>query len=310
LSASVALEEISAWGNRHSQPIYFYAHFAIYSGIWTPAVIAGLIQPYAKKKIDRFGSYRFIIIWIILTLFVLSIVPEKKERYLLPAMIPMAIMAGSLWRDIFQAFAENRVSIGDRRLLTAHTVFNVIISLAIPILVFRYGVFEGSKMTMPFATSWTVLFVLLAVTIIILHNKAPVKINFMGTLLLMCLIDISILPVFFHSSLCRTHPDPHPLRAIRQIEELKGLKIYSDEQLNLKLIWHSGRPIQQWNYKTQPLPLGNMPIAFISTNNPTQSLLALFGNKMDVTVIEKYPIQFSGRKVVYFITLISPLKKN
>jgi 4-amino-4-deoxy-L-arabinose transferase-like glycosyltransferase len=306
LSINVAIEEMSAWGNRHSQPIYFYAHFVIYSGIWAPAVVAGLIKPYAKKKIDQFVKYRFVITWIILTLILLSVIPEKKERYLLPAMIPMALLAGSLWRNLFQAFTKNSASIGDRRLLTTLTVVNSIISFAMPILLFRYGVATERIMTLPFAISWSVVFVLLAAAIIILYNKGMATTIFMSTLVLMSLINVSILPVFFQSSLCKKKTDVHPLRAIRQMEELRGLKIYSAEKLDIRLIWDAGRTIGQWDYKNQPLPLENMPMAFISTADPTQGLRAKYRDKMNVTVIEKFSIQSVRQSVTYFLTLISP----
>jgi hypothetical protein len=146
------------------------------SWITAAARIAGLITPYAKKRIACFGSYRFIIIWLIVTLILLSIIPEKKERYLLPAIIPMAILAGCLWRYIFAVYAESRATAGD----------------------------------------------------------------------------------------------------------------------------------QQWNFDNQPLPLDNLPIAMISTVDPTQGLLSEYHNIIDVNVLGKYPERSNRRGTVYFVTLISP----
>jgi 4-amino-4-deoxy-L-arabinose transferase-like glycosyltransferase len=305
LSAHVVFNEVSAWGNRHSQPFYFYAHFVIYSGIWAPSVIAGMLKPYAKNRIDQFVEYRFVIIWIILTLILLSVIPEKKERYLLPAIIPMALLAGALWRNLFQAFAKNGTSTEDRRLLAILTVVYSIISFTMPVLFFRYGVAADHNMTLPYAISWSVVFVLLAVTIIILHNKGAAVTIFMGALVLMCLINVSILPLFFQSFLCNKNRDIYSFRVIRQIKELRGLKIFSTEKLDMRLIWDAGRAIRQWDYKNQPLSLETMPIAYISTADLTQGLRAKYHDKVDVTVIKKISTQSARQSVTYFLTLIS-----
>jgi 4-amino-4-deoxy-L-arabinose transferase-like glycosyltransferase len=132
LSAVIAKYEISSWTSRHVEPFYFYVSFPLYTGIWAVFVIAGFIKPYASKKIENFGSYRFILSWIILSLLLLSIIPEKKTRYLLPAMIPMAVMVGYLIRSLVQAYEKRQSSRGDDRLVIIHTIISCIIVLSMP----------------------------------------------------------------------------------------------------------------------------------------------------------------------------------
>ena len=304
LAAHTALQETAAWSDRHSKSFYFYAHFFIYSGIWAPTVIAGLITPFAKKRIERFGSYWFIVIWLFVSLILLSIIPEKKERYLLPVAIPMAILAGYLWRAIFDAYVESRTHQGDRRWIKVHTVFVSLISLAAPALIFRYGV-ANDIMSSQSAIGWSMMFITLAAGLITLLTKRKFPGVFIGSLVLMSLINLTVLPVFFQSPLYQKHSSNHPLRDIRKMEELKDMEIYSTGELNIKSIWDAGRKIQIWDYKKQTLPWDNLPFALISSVDPTRGLLSKYRDEINITNLKKYSVQFKNRNTAYYITLIS-----
>lgn len=87
----VANKETGNWTSYNTRPFYYYWSFFIQSGIWTIPAAIGLAYPYFIKRIKHTRLYKFSFIWTILALVLLSVIPEKKPRYLLPVLFPLAI---------------------------------------------------------------------------------------------------------------------------------------------------------------------------------------------------------------------------
>lgn len=92
--ARVAKKEVNNWHSYNTRPIYYYWSFFTQSGIWTVPAVISLIYPYLKNKVSNPKQYRFVWLWTILSVVLLSIIPEKKSRYLLPVLIPLAMNIG------------------------------------------------------------------------------------------------------------------------------------------------------------------------------------------------------------------------
>lgn len=82
--------ETSNWTNYNVRPFYYYWSFFTQSGIWTIPAFVGLLYPYLKNRVSNKKDYTFSLIWTLGAVVLLSIIPEKKSRYLLPVLIPMA----------------------------------------------------------------------------------------------------------------------------------------------------------------------------------------------------------------------------
>ncbi len=87
----VAARESENWTNYNVRPFYYYWSFFIQSGIWTIPALLSLFYPYYKDKVHHKKVYLFSWLWTILALVLLSLVPEKKSRYLLPVLFPLAL---------------------------------------------------------------------------------------------------------------------------------------------------------------------------------------------------------------------------
>jgi 4-amino-4-deoxy-L-arabinose transferase-like glycosyltransferase len=91
-AAAVASGESQGWFTRHTQPVWYYLlHLQDIVGIWIFYLIYGLVAPFIKK--DWAPREKFFVVWFILTLVAISIFPEKKARYLLPAVVPGAMIS-------------------------------------------------------------------------------------------------------------------------------------------------------------------------------------------------------------------------
>ncbi len=93
--ARMADTETSRWVNDYnSKSFFYYWSFFIQSGIWAIPALLALIYPYMKSRVSNIKAYRFTLIWTLASLVLLSVVPEKKVRYILPTLIPLALNTG------------------------------------------------------------------------------------------------------------------------------------------------------------------------------------------------------------------------
>jgi 4-amino-4-deoxy-L-arabinose transferase-like glycosyltransferase len=90
----IAKKETSRWGSYNVRPFYYYWSFFVQSGIWAILALVGLIYPYIIKRVTNKKIYKFTFLWTSITLILLSIIPEKKSRYLVPILFPLAINTG------------------------------------------------------------------------------------------------------------------------------------------------------------------------------------------------------------------------
>lgn len=83
-------EETQAWTDRNVRPFFYYWSFTFQSGLWMFMSLFALFYRYLSKRVENPKMYLFSVIWTLGALILLSIIPEKKTRYLLPALIPLA----------------------------------------------------------------------------------------------------------------------------------------------------------------------------------------------------------------------------
>jgi len=91
---AIAERETSNWSSYNVRPFYYYWSFFVQSGLWTVPAFISLLYPYLKSRVSNLKAYRFSFFWTIIAVILLSIIPEKKSRYLMPVLIPLAINIG------------------------------------------------------------------------------------------------------------------------------------------------------------------------------------------------------------------------
>lgn len=89
--AAITQKEAGNWTGYNLRPFYYYWSFFTQSGVWTIPAFVALLYPYLKNRVSDKKGYRFTFWWTILSVILLSVIPEKKSRYLLPVLIPMAM---------------------------------------------------------------------------------------------------------------------------------------------------------------------------------------------------------------------------
>ncbi|AXG71928.1 undecaprenyl phosphate-alpha-4-amino-4-deoxy-L-arabinose arabinosyl transferase [Kordia sp. SMS9] len=105
-ATAIANKETTAWQNRNVRPFYYYWSFFVQSGAWTVVAFVSLLYPYLKTRVENLKAYKFSLFWTLAAVILLSLIPEKKSRYLLPVLIPLAYTTSFFVMHIFRAFTK------------------------------------------------------------------------------------------------------------------------------------------------------------------------------------------------------------
>jgi 4-amino-4-deoxy-L-arabinose transferase-like glycosyltransferase len=154
---AIASKETSNWSSYNVRPFYYYWSFFVQSGLWTIPALISLLYPYMKSRVSNLKTYRFSFFWTIIAVVLLSVIPEKKSRYLMPVLIPLALNIGFYINYLIRAFKNMK----DKR-ETIPVYFSFGLIAIIGLLFGLIGFFFG-----PFLTGW-VLIRFLLITIILL----------------------------------------------------------------------------------------------------------------------------------------------
>lgn len=100
----IATKESSRWISYEVKPFYYYWSFFTQSGVWTIPAFISLLYPYLKNKVSNLKTYQFTLFWTVVAVVLLSLIPTKKSRYLLPVLIPLAMTIGFYIQYLFKNF--------------------------------------------------------------------------------------------------------------------------------------------------------------------------------------------------------------
>ncbi len=102
----IAQVESGRWVGYELKPFYYYWSFFTQSGLWTIPAFIALLYPYLKSRVSNLKAYQFVWLWTILAVILLSLIPTKKSRYLLPVLIPLAFTTAFYIEYLFKNFKQ------------------------------------------------------------------------------------------------------------------------------------------------------------------------------------------------------------
>jgi 4-amino-4-deoxy-L-arabinose transferase-like glycosyltransferase len=243
--------ESSRWGNYNTRPFYYYWSFFTQSGIWTVPAFIALIYPYLKSRVSHLKAYQFTLIWTLASVVLLSIVPEKKSRYLLPVLIPMALNTGFYIEYLINNFKNFSLKKEKGIVYFAFGLIGII-CIAIPV-----GIFIKVKNDISGYEFWLIglSLSLLAIAYVLftnLRNKNFLKVFY-------AVIAVQVAVVVFgipFTELILKNPDYASAKAIRSKEKSLGMRTYELKAFTPEIIWDYGSSIPiLLNEKTNKLNL-------------------------------------------------------
>ncbi len=241
-AAEITKKETTNWISYEIKPFYYYWSFFTQSGVWTIPAFIALLYPYLKNRVFNKKAYLFTFLWTMLSVILLSLIPEKKSRYLLPVLIPMALNTGFYIEYLFRRFKELK---DKRETIPVYFNFGLIgfIGIAFPIggYIFLKDGLAGNWL-------WFVLLsiALFSIGIFMFRNLFRRKIATVFYLTIAFIVAV----IWFGLPLSKAitiNPDYKPFSELHAFEEKENIKIYEFSGMTPELIWDYGEKMEMLN---------------------------------------------------------------
>jgi len=237
--SDITQKETSNWTGYNVRPFYYYWSFFTQSGLWTLPAFIGLLYPYLKNRVFHKKGYRFTFWWTILAVVLLSIIPEKKSRYLLPVLIPLALNTAFYIEYLFRKFALLK---DKKETFPVYFQFGILGLIGI---VFPVGGYLFIKEQLSGNWVWFILLsvALFSIGIFIflkLKKKEFAKVFYAS-------IAFIIAVMCFGMPLANSltyNPEYKSLSELNQWQEETNLQVYELEAFTPELIWAYGKTIR------------------------------------------------------------------
>ncbi len=243
-AVEITQKEASNWSSYNVKPFYYYWSFFTQSGIWTIPAFIGLLYPYLKNRVFDKKAYTFTFIWTMSAVVLLSLIPEKKARYLLPVLIPLALNTGFYIEYLFRRFS----TLSDKReTLPVYFNFGLIGLIG---LVFPVGgyFFLSEKLT-----GYWFWFVLLSISLFVIGifmiKNLKTK-NSKGLFFLTIAFIVSVTTFGLPLSKAIVHnPEYKSTALLQDWQKQTGLAVYNFSGFTPEMIWAYGKPIPSLSKK-------------------------------------------------------------
>jgi len=236
--AEVASTESTRWFSYNVRPIWYYWSFFTQSGIWTIPAFIALFYWYLKSRVSNFKAYRFYFLWTIFSVILLSIIPEKKSRYLLPVLIPLAMTTSFYVEYVIKNF-KTKFSKIEKVPVWLNFGVLTLISFALPFIL--YFALKPHIWEMTFSYIIFSVF-LIGLGILFVYGIGKTKMKLLFSLQILMIIGILTLgfPLLKLIDPVRNSPNVADIRAYA---DKNNVELYDVSGLFPELIFAYGKPI-------------------------------------------------------------------
>lgn len=301
LSAATFAQEATAVTNRHTRSPFFYLNFPIYSGIWALLLLPALIWPFAKPRIAPNTNYRFLLVWTLGSLILMSLVPEKKERYLLPFYLPASLLTASYLSYLIAEIGKG-LSTWDKRIYNLFSWLFILVCFLAPIGACIYFYQFGNDQW------WWLLAAsgLLPVAGTYLwqqYRKGHIREQFVGILITISLAVLVLLPL--GPGLLYRNAQYRDLAEFRQQKDFMERPFYClGGELNMRQIWDLGKPVHRLDFPNEKIPVDQLPVIIFSSGHP-DFYNTIYHETYDIQYIDEFDFNPKRQSTRMFVSLFS-----
>ncbi len=275
--ASMAKVETSRWVNDYnSKSVFYYWSFFTQSGIWTLAAFLGLLYPYMKSRVSNIKAYQFTLIWTLASVILLSIIPEKKTRYLLPVLIPLALNTG-FYINYLTCGTKKKI---DRILGNISLGLVGIVGIVYPAVLYFF--FKDSIYSQKvWVIMSSVAMFISGVLICYYLTKTIFDKAFYMVVVVQCVVIAFIFPLsksFLHNSNYKSVED---LKRVLN----KNIELYTFNSMTPEIVWEYGKKMPVINEYELAEKLENesgQPIGILCIKGDSESLMKKFSSKYEI----------------------------
>ncbi|PWK18661.1 ArnT family glycosyltransferase [Xanthomarina spongicola] len=234
---AITQKETSNWSSYNIRPFYYYWSFFVQSGLWTIPAFISLLYPYLKSRVSYLKVYQFSILWTLFAVVLLSIIPEKKSRYLMPVLIPLAINIG-FYVDYLIKHFKNMTD--KKETIPVYFNFGLIafIGIAFPILSYVFLKDTISNHLFSYILASVVLFSIGVFILLYLKKKDMSKVFSLTVLFFACVI-ITALPL----TKGFTNEKYNPITGLKAEVKKQGINMYGENYISPEMLWYYGEKI-------------------------------------------------------------------
>ncbi len=276
--AKIIGKETANWSSYNLRPFYYYWSFFSQSGLWTLPALAGLLYPLIKNHVADNKVYRFAWWWTILAVILLSLIPEKKPRYLLPVLFPMAITTAAYIDFLFRNFKNQKFKFVR---VPGYVHFGLITVAA---LVTPVGLYFFLKNALPDFYLWFALSGILSISIGIYLVRNLIRRNaenlFYGSILFYIALFV------FGFPLVRSVYDNTNLIAFKALMEetqKNNIPVYAYSKIAPEIVWVAGRTLPLIDADEQSFTPPARAFGVLTETDMESSLVKTFGSSYTVS---------------------------
>ncbi len=236
---AIADKETASWADRNVRPFYYYWSFFTQSGIWTFFALIAILYPYMSRRVSEKKAYRFFFLWTIIAVILLSLIPEKKSRYLLPVLIPLAFTT-SFYIQFLVTKGKSMIKI-DRLLANFGFGLIAIIGIVFPIAGYLYFKDQLAGYYLPFILVSITLFAL-GIYIFKMLVKQNYESAFYSVVLFLCAIMLFGFPL---AQLFYDNDQFNNINKVRNHPGNENLPLFYVGEIAPELIWELGEPVKK-----------------------------------------------------------------
>jgi len=261
VTVGIMQKESSSWLNYSVRPWYYYWQFPAEAGIWALYWVVAIAYYFINKQTMYRKEHTFSFLWFLTSLVLLSAVPEKKARYLLPLLIPGAMLTGFYLFQMITAMKTKGEKIVFRFLASFITLVLAVLPVALYILFFREKHVSPFIFILATACSWS-LCVFILHALFGKNGIRPARV-FAGIILTMMMIAAVYLTPVGSMIL---NDGTQSIRLLRDNKEVADLEFYYNEkeEFRVEFVYEANRRFYKMNPDDNAAIKEALPFVFVS----------------------------------------------
>ncbi|MBG7629386.1 MAG: glycosyltransferase family 39 protein [Bacteroidetes bacterium] len=287
----IAERETGNWSSYNVKPFYYYWSFFIQSGLWTIPAFIGLLYPYLIKHVKNKKAYKFTFLWTIFAVILLSCIPEKKPRYLMPVLIPLALNTGFYIQYLIKNFSK----LNDKKeTIPVYFNFGLIatVCFAFPVALY-FIVKEDLQLYLLnyILTSVVLLFIGFFIWKFLFQKKF--KNVFYLTVVFLVSVLVFGMPI---SKAFNKNSHYNSIFSLHQLEEINNIKTYSIKETTPEMLWDYNGKIPNI-YKNELLEIPNeVTFGLLIMADDVESISKLLSENYNLNFTETYNLNVGAKE--------------
>ena len=309
--SSVAAKESDNWSSHNVRPWYYYWAFFLEAGVWAVLLLSAIFVPIWSWREREAKEYKFPILWMFLTLIILSIPGEKKTRYLLPLMISACYAMGYLINAWKCRFLRRQAHKADKIVFRVNAWLLSAVTLLLPAAMFVFAYKPGFLAIGQYAAMSAIC---IGTSVFLGYCAIGLKPSGLVGAVAILFLSAEILAMPALKGIVN-NPKMHSIEQTRNMEVLKGIPFYYDskDELRIEEVYAAHRNIHPIDCSSTDSLRKALPFAILTHNSVASELPKGIFDYADTLHIDRYDNNNhpEGNRLhrpifIYNLTLLTP----